>query len=506
MKTEVQERIDTIKHEEVSMCDGEEVQLLRENNLCCNCVKESYLSDLIKNNGQWERCSYCDEKHHTFKLERVAELVDDAMKHHYYKTATEPAPFDHSFERDGDPVQDIVWKILQAKKDGIAEDICIILQEKHDSGPDSCVEEVEFADESMYAQKKNSTAPSYADREIPRLSADYEWREKWSAFKQSIKFEKRFFNPEAQSFLKELFAGITEASQTSRGLSVIERGGPGTALTHVYRARVFYKREDIENALCNPEIMLGPPPPSKARAGRMNPAGIALFYGADDPEVTLNEVRPIVGSSVMVARFKILRPMRILNLNALQFLIVAGSYFDPHYATCLSRKNFFPELWRDLLRPTMPGEEEMDYLPTQVIAEFLAASDGLNIDGIRHTSVQAGDKGNNIIFFHGHGDVRFVRRSKTLRVEWPLGIEDQPNVIVREDAAQGDSEQPEYFFGCEGLHNDEPEAPLQLDTSNIDIYHINGVSLKYSSQAVLWQVSDAMAQHTEPPVDLSDQV
>lgn len=484
------------------MRDEEEVQQLRRNNICHNCVTESYLSYLIKNDGQRHRCSYCNEKHHTIKLERVAELVDDAMKRHYYQTATEPAPMDHSFERDGDPVQDIVWEILQAKRDGIAEDICKILQEEYDSGPDSCGEEDEFAEESMYARKKSSTAPLSADCKVPRLDADYEWREKWSAFKQSIKFERRFFNPEAQSFLKELFAGITEASQTSRDLSVIERVGPGTALTHVYRARVFYKDEDIESALCNPEIMLGPPPPSKARAGRMNPAGIALFYGADDPEVALNEVRPIVGSSVIVACFKILRPMRILNLNALQFLIEAGSYFDPHYATCLSRKNFFPELWSDLLRPTMPGEEEIDYLPTQVIAEFLAASDGLNLDGIRHTSVQAGDEGDNIIFFHGHGDVRFVRRPKTLRVELPFEIEYQPNVIVREDDAQEDFEQPENFFRCEELHNDEPEATLQLDTSNINIYHINGVCLNYSSKTVLWQVSDAVAQHTDTPVDL----
>jgi hypothetical protein len=101
-------------------------------------------------------------------------------------------------------------------------------------------------------------------------------------------------------------------------------------MTHVYRARAFYNRADIEKTLCNPEVLLGPPPSSKTKAGRMNPAGIAFFYGANDPDVALSEVRPIVGSSVLVARFEILRPMRILNLDMLQYLIEEGSYFDPH--------------------------------------------------------------------------------------------------------------------------------------------------------------------------------
>jgi hypothetical protein len=37
-----------------------------------------------------------------------------------------------------------------------------------------------------------------------------------------------------------------------------------------------------------PDEEIGPPPPSLAVAGRMNAAGIAVFYGATDPSVALS--------------------------------------------------------------------------------------------------------------------------------------------------------------------------------------------------------------------------
>jgi len=49
----------------------------------------------------------------------------------------------------------------------------------------------------------------------------------------------------------------------------------------------------------------------------MNARGVSVFYGAIDPRVALAEVRPPVGSRVAVARFEIIRPLRLLDLNAL---------------------------------------------------------------------------------------------------------------------------------------------------------------------------------------------
>lgn len=158
--------------------------------------------------------------------------------------------------------------------------------------------------------------------------------------------------------------------------------------------------------------------------------------------------------------------------------------------------SFLYDLWRTLFPAyltTMPGEEEMDYLPTQVIAEFLAVPDGLNIDGIRHPSVQAGHQGNNIIFFHEHGNVRFVHRLKTLRVVWPFELEDTLDVIAREAGSQKDREQPEEVHECELFDNECQDPSLQLDTNSIKLCYIKSVTTNYSSQEGMWEADSEVA-------------
>jgi hypothetical protein len=182
------------------MCTCEEVEQLRKKNLCCNCFEEEYLSNLMKNDGKLRRCSYCGKKRHSFKLENVAKLVGGAIFRHYYKTADNPDPADYTaykegvleFERDGDPIYEVVAEIIKTKKDGIAEDICTILRKKYEYSDDSCDEENEFAEESLYACRESKNPVYCNNYGPPCLDADYKWREKWSAFKRSINSKSVF--------------------------------------------------------------------------------------------------------------------------------------------------------------------------------------------------------------------------------------------------------------------------------------------------------------------------
>jgi RES domain len=84
----------------------------------------------------------------------------------------------------------------------------------------------------------------------------------------------------------------------------------------------------------------------------MNAGGIAVFYGANEPNVAIAEVRPPVGSKVAVARFEIIRPLRLLDLTALAAVSERGSVFDPEFGRRLvpqtrppSRKMRLHPLW-----------------------------------------------------------------------------------------------------------------------------------------------------------------
>jgi hypothetical protein len=140
-----------------------------------------------------------------------------------------------------------------------------------------------------------------------------------------------------------------------------------------------------------PNANSAPPPSRIASPGRMNPAGIAVFCGATDARVALSEVQPPVGSKVLVARFQVLRHLRLLDIEALERVAEdAGSIFDPDYIRRLKRAAFLRSLSNRMSRPVMPNDRELDYLPTQAIADFLANADHPRLDGILYPSVQAG--------------------------------------------------------------------------------------------------------------------
>ena len=77
---------------------------------------------------------------------------------------------------------------------------------------------------------------------------------------------------------------------------------------------------------------LGPPPSDKATAGRMNAEGIPVFYGALEEETCVSEVRAPVGSFLVLVKFDLLNPIRVLDLNALSIVYSDFSHFDPNYA------------------------------------------------------------------------------------------------------------------------------------------------------------------------------
>lgn len=165
--------------------------------------------------------------------------------------------------------------------------------------------------------------------------------------------------------------------------------------------------------LSHPERFLGPPPPGKGAAGRMNARGVSVFDGATDLQTAIAEVRPPVGSQVLVATFKVTRPLRLLNLAALSKIRPDRdlSYFQPQRIDQAQRCAFLAELREQLLLPVMPESVDQGYLITQAIADFLSTHPTLNIDGIYFPSIQVSKqeddaKGYNVILFNKASGVR----------------------------------------------------------------------------------------------------
>lgn len=470
--------------------NDEDVAELKRKRACHNCTGEPYLKDQVRTMGKVRKCSYCKKVASSASLEDLAHFVSTAFEHHYYRTSDQPTGFQWSmmrdeestydWERDGEPVVDAIANSAEIC-DELAADIQKILEGEFYSMDSAQIgEENEFSSDSYYERK----------------SADgYLWHSEWREFERALKTQTRYFSQKAAAHLTALFDDI-ESMPTKGGKPIIIDAGPETRLTHFYRARVFQSDERLEQAIQRPDLEIGPPPPALAGSGRMNARGISVFYGATTPETALAEVRPPVGSKVVVARFELLRPMRLLDLRVLPDIEVTGSIFDPSLAPRQERAVFLRTLKSIITVPVMPDDEELEYIITQAIADFLATQERPSMDGIVFPSVQVAGQSTNVVLFHKSSRVKDLElpRGSRLSSSSREMDEDSPHYdfIVYETVPKGLAKTPKkdagppsiYHLWDRGEETEPRTESLKIDLDSVEVRIIGSVSFTTENHKV----------------------
>ena len=77
-----------------------------------------------------------------------------------------------------------------------------------------------------------------------------------------------------------------------------------------------------------------------------------------------------------------LKPLQLLDLDALGNVYASDSYFDPDLSERAGRAVFLKWLAALISRPVMPQDETTEYIATQAMAEFLAYRSKPTLDGI----------------------------------------------------------------------------------------------------------------------------
>lgn len=371
---------------------------LSNRRLCAGCVGEAYLRDEIQRDGEEGVCSYCNQTGKTFPLEYLADRIEAAFERHFHRVP-------HDFDEDSDDIVDAISLAAQIPYEP-AEEIRQILEERNfDPEQDWFGYTAPFARGTKYTDKG-------AD--------DYELRLRWSAFEKSLKTEARFFSRSAQKTLDEVFQGLGDL-RTLDGRPAVIAAGPGKVLATLTRGRVFQSETQLKEALKNPVIEIGPPPSAAATPGRMNARGISVFYGATDTSAALAEIRPPVGSRVVIGRFEIIKPIRLLDVHTLQEIFVRGSLFDSGHVREPERANFLARLSERMTLPVMPDDEPSEYLVTQAIAEYLAAK--ARLDGVMYPSAQVGNRNSNVMLFHHCSRVAPNELPKDIKIHVSLPYE-----------------------------------------------------------------------------------
>jgi RES domain len=433
----------------------------KDRRLCSACVGEPRLRAEVEGNGQNGTCSYCNRAGKTFSIDQAADRIESVLTNFCYLAARELG--------EGGPVADMIDDLAKIGPEA-AEDVRRALAEQ--DAASHC-----FDPDAHYGMRESV--------DVCDLESD------WRDFESSLKHESRYFNRHGEKLFSFLFEGM-DRHKTTYEDQIVVKAGPGTKYSVVYRARQFEGEEDLRRAMERPHREVGPPPPACARANRMNAAGISVFYGATDPTVALAEVRPPVGSKVLIGCFEVIRPLRLLDFVALSHLgNQQGSRFDPDYVRRSKRAEFLRRLGDRISNPVMPTSQMFDYLPTQAMADFLAAAGDPPLDGIIYRSAQDGRPERDRWLFGASSYKRNVILFQKAAGVQPLdeGVE----ISVCDDSWSALFSGPGHFddapnlkysvtVGSEAPSQEMNDAPLKL--SSLEVHYVSGVRFDTLSSPV----------------------
>jgi hypothetical protein len=210
----------------------------------------------------------------------------------------------------------------------------------------------------------------------------------WKGFCHAIKYETRYVfwlrHDEDEEQLRswgevptarilEELGALVERLSLVRTLPAghrLARGRPQSGVSHGWGARE-----------------LGTAPVDRAtKSSRMSPAGIPLFYGSKDAATAAAEVRAGTrATSVSYGWFATSRPCIVVDFSNVER---PPSIFDLDRSSSRRPLMFLQSFVDDLRARPRPTFEEIDYVPTQVVTEYLLKifAPGRRVSGLIYPS------------------------------------------------------------------------------------------------------------------------
>lgn len=311
-------------------------------------------------------------------LSSVSEIVDEVFRQNYERS-------DESIFGDGESLADVLLELTDAESSEIANVLADYLIDQDEEPWPTAGDEPFYSGDFSYEQVK------VQDQLHGAL---------WHDFRESIVHGRRFFNDDARTLLGRIFRNIHLQRDIRRNppVYILEPSSAGT----IHRARIV-THEQIEEIIKDPVSGLGPAPRLKGQAGRMNVSGIPAFYGSFDLATCASELRPPVGSQIASAQFVLARPLCVLDMTRFSRRPKQLDLFAKDHVRRLTQWRFMQRFRKEMAKPIQKSDEHIDYVPTQVVAEYLntvhevrMGNSKCQIDAIIFNSAQR-PEGRNIV-------------------------------------------------------------------------------------------------------------
>ncbi|HFT8622581.1 TPA: RES family NAD+ phosphorylase [Pseudomonas aeruginosa] len=374
--------------------------------ICIECVTPEPLKKLFGVHGQESDCEYCQRRGTTIDPQLLFDYIYDRVRENIAQR-DDLTEFELSmlFEGGSDHIDvthiDVVlgeWLNLEEER-------------YFEALLDSVPAEFKFDDDGFDVNF------FYDDGTLEKNAYDL----KWEQFVADVQYTHRFFNTNASRFLDSVFFPLVTDSDTLRP-QVIRILVSGDML---YRARLARDFSEAEQMVKDPAGQFGPTPRFLASSQRMTPNGISALYCALERETCLSEIRSITGDHVVSVALTPVAELKLLDLTVLDRVEPPElSLLDVGYREALHRKVFLDSLVKKMSRPKARNDE-LSYLSTQVVFEYLRLRFGRQVEGLVFPSVQTGEVGTNVVLFPEASRLAYVPPAESVDFKF----RDEPKLV-----------------------------------------------------------------------------
>ena len=311
--------------------------------VCVECIEDPALHDMVQTRVDSDSvCDFCG-KSSAAPLDVLVDVFVNGLKNEF-ELAIDSVPWDG---REGGYLINLQWDTYELVWDheyalGSEELTSAVCESIHDD--------------------------TWVEKDWITRRRDEVLMDTWSTFCEAVKHQTRYvvwLLPD----IENIGAGEIQLSRIldhiARLLAELDLFKEIAAGRRFWRAH-RHDDPDIENTARR----LGTAPPGQAHQdNRMSPAGIPLFYGALSEETAAKEVD--IGDDcpyMTLAAFETVKDMKVIDLTSLPEI---PSMFDSDLGHMRREIGFLHEFVAELSKPINSGDTQIEYVPTQIVTEFL---------------------------------------------------------------------------------------------------------------------------------------
>ncbi|PIF89453.1 RES domain-containing protein [Acidovorax sp. 62] len=348
--------------------------------ICVDCVAPAPLKKLFLAHGTSGDCEYCGRHGRTMDTKQLFAYVYDRVSENV-AVSEDLSDFE-------------LGMLYECGDDSIPiADVGVVLAEWFELGDEPYLKELMAGvPPELKTDDAGHERHFYGDDGTLEQNV-YEAR--WDGFVEGVRYKHRYFNADATQFLDSIFSVLVVGGDQLK-VEVVRTICPGDLL---FRARRAQSQKQAEEIYKDPARQLGPTPKHLASSQRMTPNGISALYCALERETCLSEIRSITGDHVVSAALTPTGELKLLDITALSRVEPpALTLLDEGFRESRHRKVFLDSLVKKMSRPKS-SDDELSYLSTQVVFEYLRTRFGKYVDGMVFPSVQTGEVGTNVVMF-----------------------------------------------------------------------------------------------------------